>query len=146
MFLAEELVAAIRSSIDIAGKESDYIITNVPRRAASIRRYGYDHSAELAKKVGKLLGIRYMRFLVSKAKKAQKDMVGTQRISNINISYARFNEGLLEGKRVILLDDVVTTGSSMGAAAAMIRALGVKTIIGVTASIAFKDSYVRPPK
>ncbi len=146
MLLAEELAEAIKGSLKIVGKEDTYIITNVPRRALSIRKYGYDHSAELAKKIAKLLGIKYMRLLTSKAKRAQKETIGSERISNVDISYTRFKEEDIEDKHVILLDDVVTTGASMGTAAAMIRALGPKKIIGATVSIAYKDSYLRPQR
>lgn len=143
-FLAAELVSAIKASYDIEGKENDYIITNVPRRLASISKYGYDHGWELAKRVSKLLGIKCIRLLVSKAKRAQKEMLGEARMRNPDIHYARFDEGTVRGKKVILIDDVVTTGASMGISAAMIRGLGVKTILGAAISIAYKDSYARP--
>lgn len=143
-FLAREIAGTILESLDIRGHESDYIITNVPRRSASIQKYGYDHCWEIVKRVGKILGIKPMKLLTSRAKKAQKETHGQDRMKNPDLRYARFNESLVKGKRLLLFDDVVTTGASMGISAAMLRGIGIKNITGVALSIAFKDSYARP--
>jgi len=52
-----------------------------------------------------------------------------------NISYALS----LSGKKVMLIDDIVTTGTSMGSAATLLRGLGAKGIIGVCIAIAYRD-------
>ncbi|MBR2325305.1 MAG: phosphoribosyltransferase, partial [Clostridia bacterium] len=54
----------------------------------------------------------------------------------------------LSGKRVLLVDDIVTTGATMGSAAFALRGIGAKEIVGVCFAIAFKDPYVpfeKPP-
>jgi competence protein ComFC len=53
-------------------------------------------------------------------------------------------EKSLKGKTVIVVDDVVTTGSSLAACASLIRGMGTRKIIGATLSIAYKDSYIKP--
>ncbi len=140
-FLADELTDAIRNSINTEGSEDKYIITNVPRRQRSIRKYGYDHSQELARRVAKRLNIEYRLLLKSKARHAQKEMLGKERVQNVSFDFKRKNEISLKGRTVILIDDIVTTGASMGACAAMLRALGTRNVIGASVAIAYKDMY-----
>ena len=143
-FLADELTSSIRTNLGEFSPE-EYIITSVPRRKAAIREDGYDHAELLAKRIAKLLGIRYEKILVSLAKKSQKKTQGTERAENAKFNYARRKSKLdLKGKTVILVDDVVTTGSSMGYCASLLKGLRPKEIIGATLSIAYKDSYIKP--
>lgn len=143
-FLSDELADSITKILSISGNEERFLITNVPRRAASIREYGYDHAAELARRISHKLNIEYSQLLVSRAKKAQKGMQGEERIRNAVFDYKRGKERSLKGVTVILVDDVVTTGASMGYCASLIRGMGTRKIVGATLSIAYKDSYAKP--
>ena len=143
-YLADELISSIKINIGDFSPES-YIITNVPRRRSAIREDGYDHAEVLAKRISKILGIRYEKILVSLAKKSQKKTHGREREENARFNYARRKSRLdLRGKTVILVDDVVTTGSSMGYCASLLKGLRPKEIIGATLAIAYKDSYIKP--
>ena len=143
-FLAEELASSILNVYDVRGNEQSFIVTNVPRRSVAVRRDGYDHSAVLAKRVASLLGIEYKQYLKSKAKKAQREMKGSARRKNAVFDYKRGATENLRGKTVILIDDVVTTGSSLGSCATLLRGMGTRKILGAAVSIAYKDSYVLP--
>lgn len=141
--LARELADSIQCSYDISSNPDKYIITNVPRRGAAIRNDGYDHSAVLAKRISKILNIRYESLIKSIAKRPQKETHGEERRKNARFSYKRKTANL-NGITVILVDDVVTTGSSLAAAAKMIRALGARRVVGAVVSIAYKDSCIKP--
>ena len=131
---ANELSTAISNCIS---DPENYIITNVPRRRAAIVEYGIDHSALLAKALAKRFGTEYKAILVSKAKRAQKSLETDERFKNADFYFCRDID--LSGKKVIIVDDIITTGASMGKAAAMIRSLGSKEIIGAALAIAYKD-------
>ena len=134
-FIAEEMAESIKATIK--GDVSDYIITNVPRQKARRKKYGVDHSKEIAKGIGKELSVKYKCLLTSRSKMAQKKTRGEGRIKNADFDY-KF-KGSLKGKRVIIIDDIVTTGASLGACAALIKGLGAKSVIGACFSIAYKD-------
>ena len=143
-FLADELSESIKSNIGEFSAEN-FVITNVPRRKAAIREDGYDHAEVLAKAISKILGIKYEKILVNLAKKSQKKTQGIERAENAKFNYARRRSRLdLRGKTVIIIDDVVTTGSSIGYCASLLKGLRPKEIIGATISIAYKDSYIKP--
>ena len=143
-FLADELSSSVLSSVDIKGNEDRFIVTNVPRRPSAIRRDGYDHSAVLAKRIAKKLGLKYKQFLKSEAKKAQRATEGLERRKNAAFAYKRSAKEDLRGYTIILVDDVVTTGSSMASCAAMLRGMRAKRIVGAAVSIAYKDSFIKP--
>ena len=137
----EFLSAELRVSIENAIKNPEqFVFTNVPRRKKSISKYGVDHSGRIAKTLAKTFSAEYYQPLVSKNKRDQKKNIGSERMKNLNFFYKK-NAKDLSGKRVIIVDDVVTTGASLGTCAAMLRGLGAKEIVGATISIAFKDQY-----
>ncbi len=137
MLLTDELFDAIKLSIK---KPEECIFTNVPRRKSSIVKYGMDHSALLAKSLAKRFSAEYYQPIISKAKHDQKKTQGVERLKNAQFEYKK-NAKDIVGKRVLIIDDIVTTGASMGAAAMLIRGLGAKEIIGASISIAYKDPY-----
>ncbi len=134
---AEELMVAIRSS---ETDFSDWIITNVPRRPGAVVKLGFDHSAQLARELSGLIGCQYLRTLTSAAKTAQKGLHGEERKRNA-VFKPRANL-TLKGKRVLIVDDVITTGASMSEAARILHSLGASELVAASLSIAYKDEYV----
>ena len=136
-FLSDELYEAITNTVE---KPEECIFTNVPRRRGAVIKYGLDHAEELARSVAKRFSAEYLKLLISKTEKAQKKLGSRERLLNAKFALVK-NAPNLEGKRIIIVDDIVTTGASMGASATLIRGLGTKKIYGAAVSIAYKDSY-----
>ena len=138
-FLANELRLSLENAYD---NLSDFVFVSVPRRKSAKVRFGYDHAELLAKRLAKILGASYCQRLSSKSKYEQKKTSGKSRIKN-----ARFiiknKKCDLTGKRIILVDDIVTTGASMGASAMLLRALGAEKIYGAAISIAYNDTSIK---
>ena len=141
-FLADELSTTINASLQF--DREDLIITNIPRRRKAISHYGYDHAAELAKRVAKRLGVRYVSILKSKAKKPQKGRI--DRRKNAKFALKRGDWSFLKGKTVLIIDDIITSGSSILAASEIIKRLGVRKRKAACIAISFKDYYVKPYK
>lgn len=136
-FLTNELETSIRASYK---NVQSFVFTNVPRRRNSVIKYGIDHAALLSKSLAKRFSATYYQPIISQSKSQQKKTSGEERIKNATFKLKRNAENLT-GKTVIVLDDVVTTGASMGACAMLLRGLGAKKIIGASIAIAFKDEY-----
>ena len=134
---ADELMTAIGASeTDFSG----YTVTSIPRRRAAINKYGYDHSAALARELARRLGATYSPLLVSKARRAQKGLHGNERTKNT--TYVIRRGATLKSDRVLIVDDVITTGASMSEASEHLKTLGAKTVVAATLSIAYKDPTV----
>ena len=136
-FLSDELCHLIKASIDYDG----CVITSVPREKKRVNKYGFDHSECLAKAIAKKLGLRYEKILKSKSKMAQKKTHGEERIRNALFDYRKRIPDI-KGKRVLLVDDIVTTGASLGNSATLIKGLGVKSIVGVCIGVTYKDKHI----
>jgi len=137
-FITNELSASLESSVSDL---QQCVFINVPRRRAEAAKYGLDHAQLLAKSLAKRFSAKYYQPLIPKSKQAQKKTEGSERIKNAQFALKRTAIDLRE-KTVIIIDDIVTTGASMGACASLIRALYPKKIIGATVSIAYKDPYI----
>ena len=139
-FLANELAESISNTIKI---DENVIFTSVPRRKRAKSQYGIDHAENLAKAVSKKLSSKYEALLISKTKTAQKKSKSREeRIENAKFKLKNENHDL-SGKTVIIIDDIVTTGASIGAVAFNIKTLAPKKIIGASVAIAYKDTYNR---
>ncbi|MBQ7314588.1 MAG: ComF family protein [Clostridia bacterium] len=137
-FIADEIFQSL-SALD--EHPQDAVFTHVPRRSSAVRHFGYDHARRLSLALARLSGAEHTTFFRSKAKHAQKEMHGTDRLQNAQIALRhRYRHTDLRGKRVYLVDDIVTTGASMSCAAMALHAMGAKEIIGVCFSIAYLDS------
>ena len=92
----------------------------------------------LAKAVADRLSGRYIELLKSNAKNPQKSLDSAERRKNAD--FYLVNDIDLKGKTVIIIDDIITSGSSMANAAALVRSLGSKDIVAASLAIAYKDS------
>ena len=133
-FISDEMICAINKSIST----DNLVVTNVPRKPGRVLKYGFDHSEEIAKAISVKLGIKYVKLLKSKLKAAQKKLYGDERIRNAKFDYLKRSADVA-GKRVLLIDDIVTTGASMGACAVLIRGLGAREVIGACMGITYRD-------
>ncbi len=139
-FLSDELAGAILTSIN---NPDNYIITSIPRTKGSVVKYGVDHASQLGKSVAIKIGAQYINLLKSRSKLQQKRAGSREeRIKNIDFR-TRKATSKINGKNIIIIDDIITTGASMGHAATLLKGCGAKKIIGAALAIAYKDSYVR---
>ena len=132
---ADELEFAIRNSV---ANPDSYIFTNVPRRKSAIIEHGIDHSALLAGELAKRFNAQYIPLLKSNAKKPQKSLETYDRFKNADFYISKNID--LTGRAVIIVDDIITSGASMGKAASLIRSLGSREIIAASLAIAYKDT------
>lgn len=138
-FLADELCDAIKASVK---NPEAFLYTSVPRRRSAIIEYGFDHAEQLSRAVAKRLGGKYIKALKSKAKKAQKSAANrSERLTNAKFKLRSDNLDI-SNHNVILIDDIVTTGASLGTCAMLLKSAGAKKIIGASIAIAYKDAYI----
>lgn len=110
------------------------IITFVPTNAANVKQRGFHHTGLLAQELSALTGIPCAE-LLRKVRKT-RPMHGlhpAQRRANIlgSISVDTPPE-LIVGKRVLVVDDLITTGSTMSECARVLMAQGAAGVWGVT--------------
>lgn len=97
------------------------------------RRYlnrGYNQSLTLAQQVGRQLALPVETGVLNRIRhsKAQQGMTRAQRLRNLNSTFTA-NRSKATDKVFILLDDVITTGATMNAAAKALKAAGATSVI-----------------
>lgn len=97
-----------------AGADFD-LITAVPMHEKDIRERGYNQSELLAKALSKRLGIPYLDTLDKvKRTKKQHRLTYTQRKKNLSGAFKLKDRDAVHEKRILLIDDIVTSGTTLG--------------------------------
>lgn len=98
----------------------------VPLHPARLRQRGYDQALELARPLARALGLPLRSDLLQRrrATAAQTRLDADARRQNLQGAFAVSAHAPLP-QHVVLLDDVMTTGATLHAAAAALRAAGV---------------------
>ena len=113
----------------LAGKYD--LITWVPLSEKRKRERGYDQAFLLASAAALELGDVAVETL-RKARNTdpQSGLEGeAERRANVLGAYAAVDPELLAGKRVLLIDDVVTTGATFSECARVLRTMGAKDVV-----------------
>lgn len=100
---------------DTFGKDSFDIITAVPMHKKDVKERGYNQSEMLAKELSKLLGVPYADTVVKiKRTKKQHNLKFTERKTNLSGAFKLIDKEIVSGKRVLLIDDIITSGNTLG--------------------------------
>ena len=106
------------------------VLTWVPISPMRKFRRGYDQCQLLANAVGKELGILPVPTLKKVRNNRQQSKItgDAQRRANVLGVYRALDAELVRGKRVLLLDDILTTGATAGEAARVLLTAGASEV------------------
>lgn len=110
------------------------IIIPVPISKKRNKQRGYNQSALIARELGKLLNIKYENNCLIKAKNTieQSKLNKEERQKNLQGVYKLVNHQKLDCKKIILLDDIFTTGSTVNECCKVLRLANPAEIIVLT--------------
>ncbi len=126
-FLADvflrEAVPALRSQ----GWE---LIVPVPLHPTKRREREFNQAERMARHLGQATGIRLNKSLLRRVvpTRTQTLLTRQQRAANVRNAFAMSNRRRLSGERIILVDDVFTTGATTDACARVLRAAGADEV------------------
>jgi ComF family protein len=108
------------------------VIVAVPTSARKKRKRGFGHAEEIASACGQETRVRSipdaLRF--TRAVADQTKLNAAKRKANLRGAFAVRDGISLDGSRVLIVDDVLTTGATMCEAARAIKAAGAATVSG----------------
>lgn len=104
-------------------------IVFVPATAAAYRQRGFDHMEAIARELALLSGIPLLDALVKHGKADQRDLGRAERLASSGGQYEVVAP--VAEMRALLIDDVITTGATLNAAAAALRGAGAATVDGL---------------
>jgi ComF family protein len=104
----------------------DDVLVPVPASPAAVRRRGFDHAADLAFGLSRATGLPVRRVISARSSADQRALGRADRFANRDGAFALSTHQVPE--RVVLVDDVFTTGATMEAAAHLLRTRGTSVV------------------
>ncbi|MBN1857252.1 MAG: ComF family protein [Dehalococcoidia bacterium] len=131
--LAPTLAAYMVASLNETGYEPDMIVP-VPLHAARLRQRGYNQSLLLAREIEKRTKIPVCSDALTRIKEGTSQVRTPnmeERKRNVSDAFA-CNSPLISGKRILVVDDVCTTGATLESCAQSLRRAGAIEVQGLT--------------
>jgi ComF family protein len=110
------------------------VVVPVPLFPRKERTRGYNQSALLARRLARRTGLEFDEGTLMRVRNTASQVEtrsAEERRSNMRDAFRCGNDSLA-GKRVLLVDDVSTTGATLDACARALREAGVKSVWGLT--------------
>lgn len=130
--LAPTLGALMASHVQQAGVMADVLVP-VPLHPHRWRERGYNQAELLAKEMGRQLGLPVASKGLTRVKHSDPQARAASREERrANVEGAFLAKALFQGQRVLLVDDVCTTGATLESCALALRQAGAASAWGVT--------------
>jgi ComF family protein len=114
--------------------EFDYVVP-VPLHRVRKRERGYNQSEIIARKLAGKMGKTYLNCIKrTRYTKSQTNLVRAERLKNLAGAFRVKDPAQVKGKKLILVDDVFTTGSTLNEASRALYAAGATRVAGYTAT------------
>ncbi len=106
----------------------------VPLHAKRLKKRGFNQSLLLALQINKeyKIPISYDNLVRIKPTKPQVDLSSDDRVKNVADAFTVQNSALIKEKKIILVDDVLTTGATMNECARVLKDAGAGQVTALT--------------
>jgi len=136
-FFAKGMYNSLKICDKIKIGDIDFI-TNAPRKQGSIKLYGYNQTKVLAKIISKYINVPYLPIIEASKlyDTEQKSLSASERVLNVhnkftvakNIRKNKNTANIIKDKNILIIDDVVTTGSTISECARIMKNMGAKSV------------------
>lgn len=134
--LSEPLANLIITHFQLTEKQEnfrDFVIIPVPLEKKRLKWRGFNQSEEIGKKLADFFQIPLFNNVLLKIKETptQVELDGETRKENLKKVFAAENNNLISGGKILLIDDVYTTGATMEECSGILKQAGAKEVWGV---------------
>jgi ComF family protein len=111
----------------------DFILVPIPLHKKRLKWRGFNQAEEIVKHIGNYFDIPVLNNVLIRQKetKNQAELDKEEREKNIANAFVIKNPESILGKKILLVDDVYTTGSTMQEATKTLKQAGVKEVWGL---------------
>jgi len=117
----------------------------VPLDATRLRERGYNQAELIARPLARLLGIPFRSYLLlrTRPRPNQLRLTRRERWETVRGAYATHKGAHVDKIRVLLVDDVFTTGATLDACSQALRQAGAVRVVGLTVARALPQFLSR---
>jgi ComF family protein len=109
-------------------KPDDYLVVPVPTATSRVRQRGFGHTELLVKEIAYQLKLPRAQALSRLGQTRQLGSARENRLKQLENKFVIKSPKLVEGQKVLLIDDVLTTGGTLIAATKTLRAAGANQV------------------
>ena len=137
-WFAERLSELVASERD---KLAADVVVPVPLHRQRERERGYNQAALISKPLAKRLHLPHKALLLmrTKARPDKRILTLEERWESVRGAFATRPGSQVDNLRVLLVDDVLTTGATLDACARALREAGAKSVVGLTVARAIRN-------
>ncbi len=148
--LAKPLALLIIEHFQLIDKSPDFsrhILIPIPLEKRKLKWRGFNQAQEIAKELSNFLKTPVFNGVLIKIKSTppQVELPEKERKENIKDAFFCQGSGWVKDKKILLVDDIYTTGSTLEEAAKVLKIAGAKEIIGVVVARARPEEDKFPP-
>lgn len=124
--LAEVMTSAVTGEYDLRKFDC---VTCVPMYTKDLRRRRFNHSELLARECSAITGLPYLDLLEKyRRNKAQHRTRLANRAGNVKNVFRAADKSLLKKQRVLLIDDIITSGNTLGECVRILKNAGCANV------------------
>lgn len=114
--------------------QNETVLCPIPTAPARIRERGFDHALLIAKELSKQAGLPCQQMLRRHTNTRQLGASRSARIKQMKKEFEQVSRQEIDGKHIVLVDDVFTTGATIASAAKVLRQAGAKRVSAIVFS------------
>lgn len=139
--IIDELGRRLKGVLDVNGISSGYLLTYVPRATLARVETGVDQAKEMARVLSRETGLELSELLrCRRTRYQQKELSLSEREAHAKKRFClkRGAEEKINGRRILLFDDVVTSGATLKRCAELLYNGGADEVICIAAARSVK--------
>ena len=115
---------------------SDFVLIPVPLHKKRLKWRGFNQAEEISHQLSLFFKMSLISDVLLKTKQTlpQVELSGKERTDNVKSAFVCQNKNLIKEKKILLVDDVFTTGSTMEECARVLKDSGAKEVWGIAAA------------
>lgn len=140
-FRAFGMLLALKVQNTCIHEESNLILP-VPMFKSKLKHRGYNQADLMAGYAARVLGIKTRSNLLIKTAdtKSQSSLTREERLKNLDGHFTVVDTKAVEGKRILLVDDIITTGSTINECSKALKQAGADIIIAAVIATTRKSN------
>ncbi len=141
-WFAARLEAVVRE--EFPQRQFDAVVP-VPLFAARLRERGYNQAELIAKPLARRLGLKLGSFLLvrTRPRPAQRLLTHRQRWQSVRGAYETRRGSKVDKLRILLVDDVFTTGATLDSCSRALKKAGAASVCGLTVARVVPELVIR---